>query len=70
MLGGVEILLGDQHALYMRKSTSQLGTRGDWKDRGEPTLEEGLVDDAPVGLGNDHAGRGEALGRKLTRIAG
>lgn len=29
------------------------------------TLEEGLVDDAPVGLGNDHAGRTECCGGKL-----
>ena len=53
MLGGVVVLLGDQHALCVCPSIKSERVR--WCDM--RTLEERLVDDAPVGLGNDHAGR-------------
>lgn len=63
VLGGIVIFFGDKYALCNnnpRFSTSPIP-----QISLQRTLEEVLVDDAPVLFGNDHAGPMDLLRRKL-----
>lgn len=62
VLGRVVVLLGDQHTLCNSRSDHQKSTAN---LEAQHTLEEVFVDDAPVLLGNEHAGRPVVVGGLL-----